>query len=99
MPSLDLSSHTLLIVTVRTYYHRRTCVYGTINAASVLSCPLCRVPVCVSDSCCVPPCASQLFMVGMKRDCGGAAGILGAFYTAVKLVSKVCDGCHSVDAI
>ena len=26
------------------------------------------------------------FMVGMKRDCGGAAGILGAFYTAVKLV-------------
>ena len=25
-------------------------------------------------------------MPGMKRDCGGAAGILGAFYTAVKLV-------------
>ena len=28
-------------------------------------------------------------MVGMKRDCGGAAGILGAFYTAVKLVGRV----------
>lgn len=26
-------------------------------------------------------------MPGMKRDCGGAAAILGAFYTAVKLVS------------
>ena len=26
-------------------------------------------------------------MPGMKRDCGGAAGILGAFYTAVKMVS------------
>jgi leucyl aminopeptidase len=25
-------------------------------------------------------------MCGMKRDCGGAAGILGAFYAAVKLV-------------
>ncbi len=23
-------------------------------------------------------------MPGMKRDCGGAAGILGAFYSAVK---------------
>ena len=23
-------------------------------------------------------------MPGMKRDCGGAAGILGAFYAAVK---------------
>ena len=23
-------------------------------------------------------------MVGMKKDCGGAAGILGAFYLAVK---------------
>ena len=28
----------------------------------------------------------QGFMAGMKRDCGGAAGILGAFATAVKLV-------------
>lgn len=26
----------------------------------------------------------------MKRDCGGAAGILGAFYAAVKLVCN-CD--------
>lgn len=25
-------------------------------------------------------------MCGMKRDCGGAAGILGAFYAAIKLV-------------
>lgn len=25
-------------------------------------------------------------MCGMKQDCGGAAGVLGAFYTAVKLV-------------
>ena len=24
---------------------------------------------------------------GMKRDCGGAAAVLGAFYAAVKLVS------------
>lgn len=33
----------------------------------------------------------------MKRDCGGAAGILGAFYAAVKLVCT-CDfsklGCY-----
>ena len=28
-------------------------------------------------------------MPGMKRDCGGAAGILGAFYTAVKLVCTI----------
>ena len=27
-------------------------------------------------------------MPGMKRDCGGAAGILGAFQAAVKLVSN-----------
>lgn len=27
-------------------------------------------------------------MCGMKCDCGGAAGILGAFYSAVKLVSQ-----------
>lgn len=26
-------------------------------------------------------------MLGMKRDCGGAAAVLGAFYAAVKLVS------------
>jgi len=26
-------------------------------------------------------------MIGMKRDCGGAAGILGAFRSAVKNVS------------
>ena len=26
-------------------------------------------------------------MPGMKRDCGGAAGVLGAFRSAVKLVS------------
>ena len=26
-------------------------------------------------------------MPGMKRDCGGAAGILGAFQAAVKMVS------------
>ena len=26
-------------------------------------------------------------MLGMKRDCGGAAAILGGFYAAVKLVS------------
>ena len=30
----------------------------------------------------------QLAMPGMKRDCGGAAAILGAFYAAVKLVSS-----------
>lgn len=28
---------------------------------------------------------SKTGMCGMKRDCGGAAGVLGAFYTAVKL--------------
>ncbi len=27
-------------------------------------------------------------MPGMKRDCGGAAAILGAFYAAAKLVSE-----------
>lgn len=32
----------------------------------------------------------QQGMCGMKRDCGGAAGILGAFYAAVKLVCN-CD--------
>lgn len=32
----------------------------------------------------------QTSMCGMKRDCGGAAGVLGAFYVAVKLVSLVC---------
>jgi probable aminopeptidase NPEPL1 len=36
----------------------------------------------------------KLFMVGMKRDCGGAAGILGAFYTAVKLGFK--ENLHAV---
>ena len=29
----------------------------------------------------------QTGMCGMKRDCGGAAAVLGAFKTAVKLVS------------
>lgn len=29
-------------------------------------------------------CLFQTAMPGMKRDCGGAAGILGAFYAAVK---------------
>ena len=48
---------------------------------------LSTVVVCTGQ--CVLLFASQLFMVGMKRDCGGAAGILGAFYTAVKLVSEV----------
>ena len=28
-------------------------------------------------------------MPGMKRDCGGAAGILGAFYAAVKQGMRV----------
>lgn len=27
-------------------------------------------------------------MLGMKRDCGGAAAILGAFYATVKLVGS-----------
>ena len=26
-------------------------------------------------------------MCGMKRDCGGAAGMLGSFYLAVKMVT------------
>eukprot|EP00117_Sycon_ciliatum_P023630 scpid60237/ scgid20034/ Probable aminopeptidase NPEPL1; Aminopeptidase-like 1 len=34
------------------------------------------------------------FMAGMKRDCGGAAGILGAFATAVKLGFK--DNLHCI---
>ena len=29
----------------------------------------------------------QTTMPGMKRDCGGAAAVLGAFYLAVKQVS------------
>jgi len=29
----------------------------------------------------------QAGMCGMKRDCGGAAGMLGSFYLAVKMVS------------
>lgn len=29
---------------------------------------------------------SRVNMCGMKEDCGGAAGVLGAFYAAVKLV-------------
>lgn len=29
---------------------------------------------------------SRAGMCGMKQDCGGAAGVLGAFYTAVKMV-------------
>ncbi|XP_050294719.1 probable aminopeptidase NPEPL1 [Anthonomus grandis grandis] len=33
-------------------------------------------------------------MTGMKRDCGGAAGILGAFYTAVK--SGFSENLHAV---
>ena len=33
------------------------------------------------------PRVAQTNMPGMKRDCGGAAAVLGAFYTAVKLVS------------
>ena len=37
-----------------------------------------------SFSCVV--CGMQTEMPGMKRDCGGAAAILGAFFTAVKLV-------------
>lgn len=31
---------------------------------------------------------SRQSMCSMKRDCGGAAAVLGAFYTAVKLVYK-----------
>ena len=31
----------------------------------------------------------QITMPGMKRDCGGAAGILGAFRAAVLLVRKL----------
>lgn len=34
----------------------------------------------------VPP---QTSMPGMKRDCGGAAAILGAFRAAVKQVSEI----------
>lgn len=33
-------------------------------------------------------------MPGMKRDCGGAAGILGAFYAAVK--SNFTQNLHAV---
>jgi len=34
----------------------------------------------------------QTSMLGMKRDCGGAAGILGAFRAAVKQVrTKTCS--------
>ena len=33
-------------------------------------------------------------MPGMKRDCGGAAGILGAFYTAVK--ANFTENLHAV---
>lgn len=32
------------------------------------------------------PIMPQAGMCGMKRDCGGAAGMLGAFYLAVKMV-------------
>lgn len=32
----------------------------------------------------------QTTMPGMKRDCGGAAAILGAFKATVKQVSKMC---------
>ena len=36
-------------------------------------------------------------MPGMKRDCGGAAGILGAFQAAVKLVRMyMCTHCVCV---
>lgn len=58
----------------------------TLNAVGALNCP--HVAVGLTHVACLF-CVSQLFMVGMKRDCGGAAGILGAFYTAIKLVSKV----------
>ncbi len=34
-------------------------------------------------------------MPGMKRDCGGAAGVLGAFVAAVRLVSCVKALCIS----
>lgn len=37
---------------------------------------------------------SKTAMCGMKRDCGGAAGILGAFYAAVKL--GFSDNLHAV---
>ncbi|XP_050397039.1 probable aminopeptidase NPEPL1 [Patella vulgata] len=37
---------------------------------------------------------SKTSMCGMKRDCGGAAGILGAFWTAVKLGFK--ENLHAV---
>ncbi len=46
------------------------------------------VCVCVRVCVCARVCVStQTAMPGMKRDCGGAAGILGAFAAAVKLVS------------
>ena len=35
-------------------------------------------------------------MPGMKRDCGGAAGILGAFWAAVKAVCPFKPGFHVV---
>lgn len=37
---------------------------------------------------------SRVGMCGMKVDCGGAAGVLGAFYTAVKLGFE--DNLHAV---
>ena len=33
-------------------------------------------------------------MCGMKRDCGGAAGLLGAFYSTVKLGFK--ENLHAI---
>ncbi len=52
------------------------CVHAFLSLS--LLCVCVYVCVCVS---------TQTAMPGMKKDCGGAAGILGAFAAAVKLVS------------
>ncbi len=39
---------------------------------------------------------TQTTMPGMKRDCGGAAAILGAFYAAAKLVSEDVTAFYTV---
>ncbi len=43
--------------------------------------------VCIQHVSLLVPHPPQTGMPGMKRDCGGAAGILGAFLVALKMVS------------
>lgn len=49
----------------------------------------CCVPVSIYSLLSRPSCCLQTTMPGMKRDCGGAAAILGAFRAAVKQVSGI----------